>query len=395
MRILVGWDNAEETDLMTLYLNVDENDVQMIGDPDAFLEKAKEEFWDVILMTVSLPDTERGYEIFSEIREAQPNVPLVGACHPEEVYMIARFMTGGMKQYIPRDANGDYLFLVYTQLESVVDAVRAEREQKLAERLREEIDSVRKLQESMIPRDLYCPDEYEIVARYEPSQIQVVGGSPVIMAGGDYYDVFSLDDKSIVLLVGDASGHGMKACMSIMTMHTLVRMIRGQQYQDTASFVQEVNKRLCEQSVIQDEGGFITLLYGLLNAEENTFQWTSAGHPAPLLHALESGDITPIGPPEVAGLPLGLYEDAVYETNTFVIPQTSRLLLYTDGIEEAFPEGGMVHDQFGMEGIEATMRREKTNSLDATLQALFDDSSAHTKGAGRHDDTSVVLLGRD
>ena len=205
MRILVGWDNAEETDLMTLYLNVDENDVQMIGDPDVFLEKAKEEFWDVILMTVSLPDTERGYEIFSEIREAQPNVPLVGACHPEEVYMIARFMTGGMKQYIPRDANGDYLFLIYTQLESVVEAVRAEREQKLAERLREEIDSVRKLQESMIPRDLYCPDEYEIVARYEPSQIQVVGGSPVIMAGGDYYDVFSLDDKSIVLLVGDAS----------------------------------------------------------------------------------------------------------------------------------------------------------------------------------------------
>ena len=128
---------------------------------------------------------------------------------------------------------------------------------------------------------------------------------------------------------------------------------------------------------------------------ENTFQWTSAGHPAPLIHTLESGDITPIGPPEVAGLPLGLYEDAEYETNTFVIPQTSRLLLYTDGIEEAFPEGGMVHDQFGMEGIEATMRREKTNSLDATLQALFDDSSAHTKGAGRHDDTSVVLLGRD
>ena len=153
-----------------------------------FLEKAKEEFWDVILMTVSLPDTDRGYEIFKEIREAQPNVPFVGACHPEEVYMIARFMTGGMKQYIPRDANGDYLFLVYTQLESVVDAVRAEREQKLAERLREEIDSVRKLQESMIPRDLYCPDEYEIAyldevrdptAGFDDFLHTCLGGKPV------------------------------------------------------------------------------------------------------------------------------------------------------------------------------------------------------------------------
>ncbi len=42
------------------------------------------------------------------------------------------------------------------------------------------------------------------------------------LAGGDYYDAFAHGDN-IVVLVGDASGHGMKACMSIMTMHTLIR----------------------------------------------------------------------------------------------------------------------------------------------------------------------------
>jgi phosphoserine phosphatase RsbU/P len=68
------------------------------------------------------------------------------------------------------------------------------------------------------------------VARYESSQIRVLGDRPVVMAGGDYYDVFSFDDGQVVLVLGDAAGHGVKACMSIMTMHTLISMIRDRRF---------------------------------------------------------------------------------------------------------------------------------------------------------------------
>src|SRR5204863_413226 len=76
-----------------------------------------------------------------------------------------------------------------------------------------------------IPRGLEPPPGYRAVARYEPAQVTSMGGQPVIMAGGDYYDLFKANDHTLVALVGDASGHGLKACMSIMTMHTLVRML--------------------------------------------------------------------------------------------------------------------------------------------------------------------------
>src|SRR5262249_39980002 len=161
----------------------------------------------------------------------------------------------------------DFVFLLQSTVESVVQAVQAERERKIAERLREEIDSVRKLQESIIPRNLPAPPGYTICARYESSQIRVLGGQPVAMAGGDYYDVFTSDGSDAVLLVGDASGHGMKACMSIMTMHTLVRMIRGQSYRRTSAFVAEVNRLLSEHGILTGDGGFITLLYGVLISE--------------------------------------------------------------------------------------------------------------------------------
>jgi serine phosphatase RsbU (regulator of sigma subunit) len=312
-----------------------------------------------------------------------------------EVFRVARFMTNGMRSYMLRDSGGDFMFLVRSALEGVVEAIRAEREQKIAERLREEIESVRKFQESIIPRDLRCPPGYKIAARYEPSQIQVMGGRPVVMAGGDYYDVFTLDDQSVVILVGDASGHGMKACMSIITMHTLVRMIRGQQYQNTAEFVGEINRRLCEQTVISDDGGFITLFYGVLRADRGEFQWTSAGHPLAMLHEKDGGEIKTVGSRANAGLPLGIYPDVQYETFSVPVPSKSRLLLYTDGLVEAISEGAEQHREYGVNGVVETLKRSSAAPIDRTLQALFDESYAFTGGAGRHDDTSVVLLERD
>jgi sigma-B regulation protein RsbU (phosphoserine phosphatase) len=80
-------------------------------------------------------------------------------------------------------------------------------------------------------------------------------------------------------------------------------------------------------------------------------------------------------------------------TNRTLIPERSRLLLYTDGLIEAFPgtERGE-HREFGMDGLIRTMRNTCENSVQKCLQQLFDDSFAFTMGAGRHDDTSVLLL---
>src|SRR5262249_26452831 len=159
---------------------------------------------------------------------------------------------------------------------------------KLAERLREEMDGVRRLQESIIPHGLKPPPGYAVTARYEPSQVTVVGQQPVVMAGGDYYDIFCPDERTLVVLVRDASGHGLKACMSIMAMHTLVRMFRGDHYRDTAAFVAEINQRLSENSIVQSGGGFITLFYAAIDTLDHTMTWTSAGHPLALLHRLDT-----------------------------------------------------------------------------------------------------------
>ena len=396
MRILVGWDNPEQADLISMYLGIGEHEIEVVlGGTELTSRLDGGEECDVVFLSITLPDVETGFDTFQEIRRLRPDLPVVGACDAADVYRVVRFMTHGMCAYAIRDANGDYLFMLLAVLESAVESVRALRDQQVVEKLREEVQAVRKLQESMIPAHIDAPAGCQIVARYEPSQIRVAGGRVVTMAGGDYYDVFTMDDTHVVLLVGDASGHGMKAAMSIMVMHTLVRMIRTQRYQNTADFVATINNQLCEHSIVQEEGGFITLAYGLLNLDTNELQWTSAGHPIPLVQDLDTGEIRALAADNTAGLPLAIYPDMDYDTLHTKLPDNYRLLFYTDGLQEAFPEHKATKTgEFGVAGIKRTLIEQREATAAESLQALFDESEAYTEGSGRHDDTSAVMLER-
>lgn len=395
MRILVGWDDDTQVELLKMYLGVDDNAVVTTTDPQQFetLLDSQQTF-DVILMTSSHPDPDSAFALFEKVLTVRPECPVVAACDQTEVYRIARFMTAGLRSYVIRDDNGDFLFLLQAILQAAVRQVEMERERQMSEQLRKEVESVRELQESIIPSNIDTPDGYNIMARYESSQIRVIGMKPVTMAGGDYYEAFTLPDNRMVVLVGDASGHGMKACMSIFTMHTLIRMIRFDEYMDAAKLVQHINEQLCKQAVVSGEGGFITMLYGVFDPATRELSWASAGHQMPVLHNLETDEIYEVATAEESsGLPIGLFEFGDYKTNRTIIPPNSRLLLYTDGLIEAFP-GNMrgEHKEFGMEGLYQTLRDTKDEPLEVCLDRLFSDSYAFTKGSGRHDDTSVLLL---
>ncbi len=395
MRVLVGWDDEIEAETINLILNVDEVEIEITTDPTDFERLATDRNWDCVLMTTTFPNEIEALDLFLKVQEANANIPIVGVWKQGEFTNLAKFISHGLHSHLMRDTDGDYIFLLPSMIEAAQASVIAQRSRMLAERLTEEVDSVRRLQESVSPKDLPAPVGYEVVGRYEPSQIRVSGANPVIMAGGDYYDAFNLNDSELILLVGDASGHGVKACMSIMTMHTFIRMIRDKRYPNTADFVSQVNRQLCTSDIVQDEGGFITLLYSTVDLTNHKLRWTAAGAPMPIILDLETNEVRELGGEEEGGLPLAIDEDWEYEEVVSDIPENSRLLIFTDGLDEAFPaEGDMEHDQFGIKGIMKSLQESSKMPLAEALSKLFEDSNAATKGSGRHDDTSVVLLER-
>lgn len=397
MRILVAWDDAEQADLMGLYLGAEGNTVKVCSTAEEFSAENVLGKWDVFLQSMTFPKTqEEGYQTFQAQQKQMPGIPAVLACRQMEMLGLPKFITNGLKSYIVRDDNGDFIFLALTTLESAVAAARAAEAQKLAALLRDEMDGVRRMQESIIPKGLTPPPGYAMTARYEPAQVQVVGEMPVVMAGGDYYDLFLPAENQLALMVGDASGHGLKACMSIMAMHTLIRMFTGARYRDTAHFVGEINHRLCENSIVQSGGGFITLFYTAIDTEKHEMHWTSAGHPLALMHDLKTNEVKPIGSDDETGLPLGIYPDVEYNSGTVPIPPGSRILIYSDGLTDALPpQGGPNSDlAFGTQGLAKALQSCKDLNIEDTLNRLFQVTAEYTGGMGRHDDTSVVLMER-
>lgn len=392
MRVLIGWDDDSEVELLTLYLEAAANTLEIVNDPDSLVDKFEHFEFDVVLMPLSLPDEEKALEAFEKMKEIDPAVPVLVAARPGEIYPLCRFIRQGLHTYCYRDPEGEYMFLLQTVLESALAGRKAEESRILAERLRDEVDSVRKLQESIIRKDLNAPAGYRVIARYEPSEIRVGDGSPIVLAGGDYYDAFRISEDKMILLVGDASGHGMKACMAIMSLHTLVNQLHENLSSTPDRFVAEINRRLCSEQLISGEGGFITLFFAILDREK--LHWTSAGHCLPLLQNLETGEIVEIGDPkEDGGLPLAIYDDAEYHTISSPMPRNHRMLIYTDGLVEAFP-GEDRHREFGVEGVCRTLNRCRDEPLEEALMALFKDSHDFTAGEGRHDDTSALLIER-
>ena len=398
MKILVAWDTPDEADLLSLYLNGGgDNEVTLAVGPEDLIAKARDQGWDVVLLTLTYPATvDQGYALYETMLPLLAGTPIVMACRPQEMINLPRFLIRGLRFYLYRDPQGDYIFLVLSTLESAVAALQAEEERKLADHLRREINGVRLLQEAIIPHGLTPPGGYRAVARYEPAQISALGGQPVIMAGGDYYDMFTASENMLIALVGDASGHGLKACMSIMTMHTLVRMLGTKRFDDTAGFVGEINSLLCTNSIVQSGGGFITLLYVAVDTTTHRVSWTSAGHPPALLHRLDTNEVEQIGANSDGGLPLGITDGLPYDAMEFIMPPHSRLLLYSDGLTDALAPG---EDQggsaFGVKGIIEALLACHELDLEGTLECLFSRSHLYTGGLGRHDDTSVLLLQRD
>lgn len=394
MKILVAWDDANEVDLIQLYLSLGgENELGVCSGSADLLTRAIRGGWDVALVAQTLSTIDEGYSTFLQVRAKAPELPVVLGARAEDIISLPRFLKSGLRSYVIRDTRGDFMFLLLAALESAVEAEKASKASMLANMLREELDGVRKLQETIIPRGINCQPGYRAVARYEPSEVNVAGGVPVVMAGGDYYEVFPTDDTTLVALVGDASGHGLKACMSIITMHTLIRMMTSERYSDTGAFVADINRRLCESTIVQSGGGFITLFYAAIDTVKHEMHWTSAGHPPALIHDRETNTITPVGGNNDGGLPLGIMPDTGYDVMTAKIPKGSRVLIFSDGLTDALAPSGPA--MFGVEGITRVLQENCNKSLEETMEALFSKSRDFTQGEGRHDDTSVVLFERE
>jgi len=182
-----------------------------------------------------------------------------------------------------------------------------------------ELELARRIQRSFLPQQLPEMPPVRFAVHYLPCE----------RVGGDFYDVFRLDEDHVGFYVADAMGHGMPASLLTIFIKKGVRAkeIFGSQYRlvPPDEVLRQLNRDMIDQAL--SETPFITMVYGLYNRRDGTLRFARAGHPYPI-YLPRSGELMEW---QVPGSLLGVF-DTIYSAQTQVLRPGDRVLLYTDGL---------------------------------------------------------------
>jgi len=220
-------------------------------------------------------------------------------------------------------------------------------------RLEEEIRNARAVQQVLVPDEIPAVPGFTVESVYKPAG----------EVGGDFFQILPLNDGGVLAVIGDVSGKGIPAAMTVSLLVGTLRTL-AHYTQSPAEILTAMNHRMIGRS----QGGFTTCL--IVRADRGgSVTIANAGHLAPYRNGQELGLEN--------GLPLGLNEDAVYVETTLQLGAGDQLTLLTDGVVEARAANG---ELFGFERTTA-LAKDSANSIAQAAQHF-----------GQEDDITVLTL---
>ena len=243
------------------------------------------------------------------------------------------------------------------------------------EKMRAELEMARVVQMSTLPATMPVLSGYEAFGCSQPAEL----------TGGDTFDLSLVGDQLLVVL-GDATGHGIAPALSVTQMHAMLRMAFRLGADLEAAFAQ-VNDQLAD--TLPDDR-FITAFIGLLDPATHRLRFVSAGQ-GPILHYQAASRSFARYPP--TSFPLGaMHLPARRAASTLELQPGDVLLLLSDGIYEQHDARG---EMFGEERVEQMVRDHGPASMAALSARLLAAVPAFSRGTAQEDDITLVLLRRE
>ncbi len=201
------------------------------------------------------------------------------------------------------------------------------------------------------------------------------------LVGGDFYDIFALDDSRVAVLVGDVSGKGVKAAGLTESVRNAVRALSyGKPTLSPAQILGKVNDSFLRQLPATE---FVTAVMLIMDIKSGRYVGTSAGHPQPVTCGSDCRSIElPVG------APLGV-ASAGYQNGTGELPKSESLVLYTDGLTEARHGSEL----YGEERLISFLSNLTAENPKEVAEALLAEARRFARGR-LEDDLVVVVLRR-
>ena len=234
-----------------------------------------------------------------------------------------------------------------------------------------EMQMGQRIQEAIIPQITFT--EIDCAGFYRPME----------QLGGDYYDIVSLGDKKYAFVIADVCGHGIPAAMvTMMAKISFQKNIR--LYINPEDVIQQVNFDLCK---ITANKKYLAAFYGELDLNANILTYSNAALTEILL-VQKDGSLQRLIPNSSI---IGYLEKLPLETATISTKETSKIILYTDGITESENNG----ERYGVERLESIVVANKDKSANALKNIIIDDLNSFMPLENAKDDLTLLVINLD
>jgi len=209
---------------------------------------------------------------------------------------------------------------------------------------------------------------------------------PAREIGGDYFDVFKIDETHYGFVIGDVSGKGVPAAIFMSGCRTLFRTLAGD-----GAYPNEVLRQMNKRLVNLDESAsmFITIFYGILDISSGRFIYASAGHNLPFVRLVRDGEVVVEELKSAKSLMAGIMENIDYSAELITLQPGDMMVMYTDGITEAIDTK---EEPFGEERLGKLIESVDTCSANDFVRQVLDECSAFQQGMPQFDDMTMLVV---
>ena len=209
---------------------------------------------------------------------------------------------------------------------------------------------------------------------------------PAKEVGGDFYDMFMIDDTHMCFLIADVSGKGVPAAIFMSMAKTHIK-----NYATLGLPLAEVAERSNNQLCYKNETGmFVTAFICVLDLETNDVTFINAGHNKPFILD-EEGNFKMID--AKANLVFGMMEGVPYREQHFTLAKGDCIYMYTDGVTEALNPS---QEFFGDDRLREVLNKHMDEAADAEafVEAMYEEVDLFADGEMQADDITMVYLSR-
>lgn len=329
----------------------------------------------VVVTDYCMPEM-NGIEFLSKVRRISPDsVRMLLTGSADLAAAIQAVNQGNIFRFLTKPCASEELLEVLKV--GIEEYRRIHKQRKFNKRTRRSLRQAMEVQQCLLPSKSSGWLELDIAGRSVFCD----------QTGGDYYDYFEKSESggpTVSVVVGDVSDHGLPSALLMTTARATLRECASQPG-SPRKIVSHINRRLAHD--VQDTGRFMTLFYAEIERATRSIRWVRAGHDPAITYDPRAGEFAELN--GQSGLPLGVFDEAVYEEHRRELGPEQIVVMATDGIWEARSAAGRV---FGKKRLQEVIQTHAARPAAEIVERALAELQRFLHPGQVQDDATLVVV---